>query len=154
MSGAPDEVLLAALAGLLPDAHPPAARARALRARLLAAAGGQGARLLRAGEGAWHPFLPGISLRLLHLDEAAGTQTALWRLAPGAVVPPHPHSHEEECLVLEGSVVQEGVEFAAGDFLVVAAGQWHPAFRSPGGALLMIRGERLALPTMPGPARA
>lgn len=154
MNGIKDDVLVAALAGLLPEIHPPQARARAQRARLVAAAAGQGPRLLRAGEGAWRPFLPGIALRILHVDEAAGTQTALWRLAPGAIVPPHPHAHEEECLVLEGSVVQEGEEFAAGDFLVVPAGQWHPAFRSPGGALLMIRGERIPLRPAAGPPGA
>lgn len=137
------DLLLAALLGLLPAQPPPAPAAAALRARILAEAGRRRPRVVRAEDGQWDPFLPGIRIKTLRRDEAAGTQTSLWRIEPGATVPPHPHRHEEECLVLEGSVVQDGVEYFAGDYLVAPAGGWHERFVAPDGALLMIRSELL-----------
>jgi quercetin dioxygenase-like cupin family protein len=136
-----DDALLAALAGLVPDARPAPEAADALRARILAQAGAARMRVVRADEGQWAPFVPGIHIKTLRRDEAQGTQTSLWRLQPGAVVPPHPHHHEEECLVLEGSVVQEGVEYRAGDYLLAPVGEMHAPFTTPQGALLLIRSE-------------
>ena len=143
-----DDLLLAALAGLTPAVAPPPERALALRERLLVAAARPRTVVLRANEGEWAPFVPGIRIKTLRRDEAEGTQTSLWRIAPGAVIPPHPHASEEECLVLSGSVVHDGVEYHTGDYLLAAPGERHQAFTSPGGALLMIRGEFL-----PDPAR-
>lgn len=144
MSRERDEWLLAALAGLLPEQRP--ADEAGLRERILARATGPRTRVLRADEGEWVPFFPGIRIKTLRRDERAGTQTTLWRLAPGAVVPPHPHHHEEECLVIEGSVVHRGEEFVAGDYLLAPEGERHQPFVSPNGALLLIRSELLPDP--------
>lgn len=141
-------LLAAALAGLLPDDPPEPARAGTLRARLLDTARRSRTQVIRAEEGDWLPFVPGIYIKTLRRDPHTGTQTSLWRIAPGAVIPPHPHTSEEECLVLSGSVVHDGVEYLAGDYLLAAPGERHKAFTSPEGALLMIRGELL-----PDPAR-
>jgi anti-sigma factor ChrR (cupin superfamily) len=146
-----DDLLLAALAGLTPAEAPPPARAAALRERLLAAAARPRTVVLRADEGEWVPFVPGIRIKTLRRDEADGTQTSLWRIDPGAQVPPHPHTREEECLVLEGSVVHDGVEYFAGDFLLAPPGEPNNPSRAPRGALLMIRSELIPDPSrLPG----
>jgi len=124
----------------------PQARVR-LRERVLSAAA-PGMRVVRHDAGDWMPLLRGITVKTLRRDEAAGSQTALWRLEPGAVIPAHPHRQQEECMVLEGEVVHEGVCFRSGDYLSVDAGASHAAFTSPGGALLLIRSD--LLPAGPG----
>jgi quercetin dioxygenase-like cupin family protein len=141
-----DDLLLAALAGLLPESAPAPAAASALRARILADARRMRTKVVRADEGEWKPFVPGIRIKTLRRDEAEGTQTSLWRIEPGAAVPPHPHTREEECLVLEGSVLHDGVEYFPGDFLLAPPGERHKAFEAPKGALLMIRSELIPDP--------
>ena len=144
MSDREHALLLAAMAGLVPDAEPTSeARAR-LRQSLMAKVSGERApttHVLRQDEGEWQALLPGILIKTLRKDPATGTQTTLWRVAPGAVVPPHPHSHEEECLVIEGSIIKDGVEYFPGDYLLAEVGERHTAFESPRGALFLIRGE-------------
>lgn len=142
-----DEMLLAAaLAGLLPDDPPPPDAARALRARILDAARQSRTRVVRAEDGEWEAFLPGVAVKTLRKDPHTRTQTSLWRIEPGAAIPPHPHAIEEECLVLTGAVVHDGVEYRAGDYLLAAAGERHKMFTCPGGATLLIRGEWLPDP--------
>ncbi|GAB2656673.1 cupin domain-containing protein [Arenimonas aestuarii] len=141
-------LLAAALAGMLPDDPPEPARAASLRARILDSARRSRTQVVRADEGDWTPFLPGIHIKTLRRDAHTCTQTSLWRIDPGAVIPPHPHTSEEECLVLSGSVVHDSIEYCAGDYLLAAPGERHQAFTSPAGALLLIRGELL-----PDPAR-
>ena len=133
------------LAGTLLEAFAPVAlapaRNAALRARVLAIAAPPQPVIVRAGERPWLSFLPGVKLLPLRVDRAARTQTSLWRLEPGATIPPHDHSGEEECLVLEGSVDFEGKLYVAGDYLLAPPGLHHTEFVSPGGAVLMIRAE-------------
>lgn len=142
-----DDLLLAALAGLTPAVAPPPERTADLRARLLAAAARPRTQVLRAHEGEWAPFVPGIRIKTLRRDETEGTQTSLWRIEPGAQVPPHPHTREEECLVLEGSVIHDGIEYFPGDFLLAPPGERHQPFLAPRGALLMIRSELIPDPS-------
>ncbi len=149
----PPDLLLAALAGATPAQSPPPANAQALRDRILAAAARPRTQVVRAGEGEWVPFVPGIRIKTLRRDEADGTQTSLWRIEPGAQVPPHPHTREEECLVLEGSVIHDDVEYFPGDFLLAPPGERHKPFLAPRGALLMIRSELIPDPShLPGEA--
>src|SRR3990167_5102450 len=56
---------------------------------------------VRATEGEWIPCLPGVDVKILHVDETKNTQTALWRMQPGSVLPAHEHPIDEECLVLD-----------------------------------------------------
>jgi len=142
-----EDLLFAVLAGLVPEQEPAEAMRLAMRERILAhAANPKGMTVLRAAEGEWRPILPGIRIKSLRKGE--GTETTLWRIDAGATVPPHPHRQSEECLVLEGSVVQGGVEYYAGDFLLAPAGLDHEAFESPRGALLMIRSEPVPDPAV------
>ena len=102
-----------------------------------------GTRTLRASESAWRSLVAGVDFRLLHADPAGGTMTAFIRMLPGSTFEAHEHPCTEECLVLEGSIVQDGVEYFPGDYLLAEAGSRHSPFHSPGGALFLIRGESL-----------
>lgn len=140
-----DRTFEAQLRGMLLDGLAPCAPPRrdALRERVLRGATKPAVEpvIVRADVGEWRPFIPGVKLKLLRLDRAARTQTSLWRLEAGAALPPHDHRGEEECLILEGSVLYERREYVAGDYLLAPPGLHHPEFVSPRGALLLIRGE-------------
>ena len=58
----------------------------------------------------WEPTqFPGIEIKVLYADDS-GITTALFRLAPGAVVPLHEHTALEQTYVLEGTLEDhEGV---------------------------------------------
>ncbi|HRD74921.1 MAG TPA: cupin domain-containing protein, partial [Hyphomicrobiaceae bacterium] len=47
---------------------------------------------------------PGIEIKVLYSDDSGAT-TALFKLAPGAIVPLHEHTALEQTYVLEGSIV-------------------------------------------------
>jgi len=143
-----DASSLAALDAMLAPRDPGMALCQRMRARILADAARPRTQVLRAAEGVWKPLVPGIVIKTLRRDERAGTQTSLWRIDPGAAVPPHPHTQEEECLVLEGSITHDGIEYFPGDFLLAPRGERHKAFLAPRGALLLIRSELI-----PDPAR-
>jgi quercetin dioxygenase-like cupin family protein len=141
----PDAILLAALAGLLPEQLPEAPVRDCLRDRILAhAQKPAGMSVVRADEGVWKPILPGIRIKSLRKGE--GTETTLWKIDAGAVLPAHPHTQQEECLVLEGSVLHGGVEYFAGDYLLADAGLMHAEFTTTTGALLLIRSEPVPEP--------
>ena len=146
MTDRPDDApLIAALAGLLREQLPAEGVRLQLRATILArATGNNTVHAQRLAEGDWQALLPGISVKTLRRD--ATTQTTLWRVQPGGTVPGHVHSHEEECLILEGSIVHAGVEYFPGDFLLALPGERHRVFESPRGALFMIRGEPVPTP--------
>ncbi len=118
-------------------------RAR-MRQRLLSSVGGPMA-VVRASESRWKRFLPGVSVRVLHEDPEQGTQTALWKMEPGARIPAHPHGCDEECYIFEGSLTHRGERYQAGDYMLAPAGSRHSSIRSPEGVLMLIRGERLSL---------
>jgi anti-sigma factor ChrR (cupin superfamily) len=140
---AADPQLRDALLGALEPAALPPERKAALRERVLAGTRVDATlmRIQRADEGQWLAFLPKVHIKPLRVDRHAGTQTTLWRLEPGARIPEHDHSGEEECLILEGSVLFDRQEYGVGDFLLARPGLHHSEFTSSSGALLMIRGE-------------
>lgn len=137
----PHDVLLPLLAALRPVPFE-ATRRSTLRAHVLArATPAPAGRAVRADEGRWQTLQPGLSVKVLRRDRTAGDLTALWRLDPGGTIPAHTHSMDEECVVLEGDVSLDGVEYGVGDYLLAARGTAHPEFRSRGGCVLMIRGQ-------------
>lgn len=111
-----------------------------MKRRLLATAG-QSMTVVRDRDRDWEKVLPGVFVRILHTDEAAGVQTALWRLDAGARIPAHPHEHDEECFVLEGCLEHRQERYCAGDYMMAPAGSRHATITSPEGALMLIRGE-------------
>lgn len=137
--------LSAEMAGSLAEALlapplPPALHAR-MRQRVLDLATPAGMHVVRAEAGHWVLLLPGVHIKRLRVDPVARTETTLWRLDAGAHIPSHPHGDDEECLVLEGSVLQAGIEYRAGDYLHAKAGSLHARMDAPGGALLLIRSQ-------------
>src|SRR6476646_1745416 len=78
---------------------------------------------------------PGIQIKVLYSDDD-GRTTALFQLAPGAVVPLHEHTALEQTYVLEGSLEDhEGVCWP-GQFCWRPAGNQHEAV-APNGALIL-----------------
>jgi hypothetical protein len=63
---------------------------------------------LHAETVAWSPLdFPGVSLRVLHTDPNTGAMSVLTRMAPGATIPAHLHTREDETVyVLEGDFVE------------------------------------------------
>jgi DNA-binding CsgD family transcriptional regulator/quercetin dioxygenase-like cupin family protein len=115
----------------------PAAERERLREKLIEL-GEDGSEI--GGERRWRRSqLPGVSLRLLRRE--GGVRLALWRLAPGAAIPPHRHRQDEECLILAGELRQGARRFGAGAFILARAGTRQAAVCAPRGALLLIRGE-------------
>lgn len=115
-----------------------------LRERLLAKIAVAGAsRTVRAGEGAWQPLRPGVTLKLLREDPLARRMTAWIRLLPGSSLESHRHEQAEECLVIEGEILIGEHRLGAGDLHVAGAGTAHDLIRSPHGALLLVHAQSL-----------
>lgn len=128
------------LRGLL-DAVAPMSPPRDLRAKVLGHVRAQTAlQTLRADEGAWEDVAPGVRMKVLFVDDQAGTRSFLLRFAPGASLPAHAHRGPEECLVLEGEAMLGDVAVRAGDYHLAPCGSKHGVVSSRTGALLYLRG--------------
>lgn len=149
-----DDVLIGRMAAALAPQRPSSAMAARLRARLLTAARQAEAEApaahltIRAVEGDWFEVMPGVAVKMLRED--AATRSYLLRLAPGASLPAHGHTLDEECVVLAGDVWLEGLHAGAGDFHLARGGSRHGAIRTEGGCLLFLRSERYAGDAHPG----
>ena len=85
----------------------------------------------------WKPTpTPGIDMKILLVDEDTGLMTALFRWAPGTVLPRHEHIEIEQTYVLEGSIVDDEGEATLGNYVWRPKGNRHIA-RSPNGALVL-----------------
>ena len=107
------------------------------------AAGAAGAELpgtvtVRAAEGQWERLARGIERKVLH-SSPDGRITYLVRGQPGARLPGHDHSEDEEIFVLEGELTIGTVTLRAGDFHRARRGSPHPTATSATGCLLLIR---------------
>lgn len=85
---------------------------------------------------AWQstPF-PGVERKVLY-EEASGRQTVLFRMVPGAELPPHRHVGLEQSYVLEGALVDDEGVCAAGNFVWRRPGSVHRAW-APQGCLVL-----------------
>src|SRR5688500_11358994 len=71
-----------------------------------------------AADADWMPHpVPGIRMKVLALNRAAGYATLLLDVAPGTRFPAHHHSAAEECYVLSGSLYTCDRRLSAGDFV-------------------------------------
>lgn len=93
---------------------------------------------IRAGEGDWEIFIPGVRIKVLQTHGA--TQSYLLKLEPGTVVPPHRHPITEECVVLQGEIVVGDIRGYTGTYHRAPAHVAHTTISSPNGALLYLRG--------------
>ena len=78
---------------------------------------------------------PGIQIKVLYADDD-GITTALFKLAPGAVVPLHEHTALEQTYVLEGTLEDHEGVCGPGQFVWRPAGNQHEA-TAPNGALIL-----------------
>ena len=123
----------------LAEALTPIAANDSLRSRVLANATARPKHLIHIEEGQFFRVLAGVYVKQLRAD--AQTETGLWRLEPGAIIPAHGHKHEEECLVVSGSICYAGRTLFSGDFLGATKGEHQGEITSINGALLLIRSE-------------
>ncbi len=123
----------------------PPDRMQALRARVMERISQEKASELppfvtiRAGEGEWIEIAPKIEKKCLHIDHAAGTESYLLRVQPGAEAPGHLHEQDELCLVLEGEVTFDDLPLRAGDWHFARKGSRHGTARTQTGALLYLQ---------------
>lgn len=100
-----------------------------------------GTQTVRANEGSWQHVTELVQVKVLRRDTAKNNQTILIRMAPGASIVPHPHTQEEECLVLEGAIEIGAHPLYEGDMHIASPGAKHPTLTSQHGALLLVRSE-------------
>jgi anti-sigma factor ChrR (cupin superfamily) len=127
------------------ESRPPApTRREHLRGRMLARLrelAPSGTRTVRAGDGEWRAFAPGVSIKLLRSDAVADNVTAVIRMMPGATLAAHVHHQAEECLLLDGEIFIGTHRLSVGDMHVAATGTVHAAITSPRGALMLVRAQ-------------
>jgi quercetin dioxygenase-like cupin family protein len=96
---------------------------------------------IAADSDTWKPFLPGVTIKVLH--RTGDLMSYLLRMQPGSVLPAHRHPHEEECVVLEGSLHIGDLRLSAGGYLLVHEGVLHGELVAEAeGATLYLRGAR------------
>lgn len=93
-----------------------------------------------AGVG-WQAFWPNVWVKVLRQDLQSRTQTALFRVLPGGVVPAGAHTQDEECLVLEGEVFIGEHRVSQGDLHVAGPETRCRDITTRTGAMLMVRSE-------------
>jgi anti-sigma factor ChrR (cupin superfamily) len=133
------ELILGLTQAQLPQAPEPAL-ARRVKARVLDRICASQHLTVQADAGGWRPFLPGIEFKHLHGDETSGVMSYYLKLAPGAVIPPHRHPHDEECIVLSGELIIGDLHVPAGGFHLARAGLDHAPISSVAGAMIFLRG--------------
>ena len=93
---------------------------------------------VRADEGEWQDFLPGVQAKELWRDGAE--HSMLLRMEAGARVPGHPHPFAEDCLLLDGEAWIGDTLFRPGEFQHAPAGSVHHDLTSDVGALMYVHG--------------
>jgi len=86
---------------------------------------------------------PGCEVKTLLLDRETGLMTAMFRFAPGAVLPDHEHVSIEQTYILEGHLVDKegpaaGIEASKGEFIWREPGSRHAAWAPEGCTTLAI----------------
>lgn len=123
-----------------PEPTAPATAAR-IKHRLLEriARGERSHTTIQASADTWQPFAEGVQIKVLHED--GGIMSYLLRLAPGAVLAPHRHPVDEECVVLEGTLmIGDELAVPAGGFHLAHRGALHAAVTTVTGATIFLRG--------------
>lgn len=138
------EYRLAPLAGLLEPVEP----SNDLFARILMQTGVNlplaGTHVARTTDGEWETLSPGIETKTLWRSLKSGRHTFLLRIHPGAILHEHDHAGDEECMVMEGDMVVNGVTFGPGDFQVFFGGTHHPLVTSHRGCICLLSVQQRA----------
>ena len=82
---------------------------------------------VRGSELPWADLgMPGVSMKVLHKDEATGAMAVLTRIEAGASIPAHWHSKADETVfVLDGDLGEEGASYGPGSYFVGKARTRH-----------------------------
>ena len=111
-----------------------------LRARILGAAAEtpQNTRTVRANEGRWFDFVPGVTVKPLSIDVKRDTATILMMFEPGSRVPAHDHAGAEDTFVISGSCRIGSTYLSEGDFHHADGGTHHGEIVSEEGCVLLL----------------
>lgn len=87
----------------------------------------------------WSPTgWAGVSMKVLQQPDANGGVTGMMRMAAGSSIPAHSHTHSDQMVfVIEGDLIDAGVTYGPGSFLVAKAGTPHGPHGSAGGCVLL-----------------
>jgi quercetin dioxygenase-like cupin family protein len=136
------DAIVRALGEALVPAELTAERRASMRTRVMASAAGVQppfTETVHTGDLPWHEVSAGVRAKLLRRDDASNLMIVLWRLEPGGSIPGHPHSKEEECLVLEGEMLVGGHRVRAGELHIAKPGAIHDDLTTRTGLLVMVR---------------
>jgi anti-sigma factor ChrR (cupin superfamily) len=86
----------------------------------------------------WQPFGRGLTIKVL--NESAGIASYLVRMEPGSSLAPHRHPVDEECVVLEGTLLIGELVVPTGSFHMAHKDDLHDRVRTTDGALIFLRG--------------
>jgi quercetin dioxygenase-like cupin family protein len=88
---------------------------------------------------AWSPTgWPGVSMKSLDQNASTGGMTGMIQMMAGSSIPAHRHTHADQTVfVIEGDLVDEGISYGPGSFLVAKAGTPHGPHGSSGGCVLL-----------------
>jgi anti-sigma factor ChrR (cupin superfamily) len=86
----------------------------------------------------WLELSPGITYRVLRVDNELKRQSLLVKMQPGAVYQSHSHDIDEECLVIEGDLRFGDLHLHAGDFHLATPSMVHPIGQTETGCLLHV----------------
>ena len=77
-------------------------------------------------------------MKVLQQAASGGGMTGMMRMEAGSSIPAHRHTDaDQSVLVIEGDLVEEGVTYGPGSFLVAKAGTPHGPHGSTGGCVLL-----------------
>ena len=82
--------------------------------------------------------IEGVQVRVLFTDQDEQRIAMLVRMAAGTVYPQHRHTGHEDCYVIEGDLLVEGVRMGPGDYVRAGAASTHHAISTQNGCLLLI----------------
>jgi quercetin dioxygenase-like cupin family protein len=87
----------------------------------------------------WPEYAPGIRRRVLWQQQ--GQAALLYHAQPGAQVPRHTHGHDEECLMVQGTLYLDDVLLQAGDYQLAPAGTGHRITETDTGVVIYAHGD-------------
>jgi quercetin dioxygenase-like cupin family protein len=77
-------------------------------------------------------------MKMLQQVESTGGMSGMIRMEAGSSIPAHSHTHADQAVfVIEGDLIDEGVTYGPGSFLVAKAGTPHGPHGSAVGCVLL-----------------
>ncbi len=94
---------------------------------------------INESEVGWTPLgIAGVSMKVLHKDQATGAMAVLTRMEAGATIPAHFHTKADETVyVIAGDFVEAGVSHGPGSYFVGKAGVPHGPHQTVGGCTVL-----------------